>query len=333
MKIALFSNKTYTQNFMQKLNESYGHKIEFFEQRLNPETAHLAEGFGAVCAFVNDDLGEETIEKLSEGGVKTVALRCAGYNNVDLCTAKKHDIKVVRVPAYSPNAVAEHTIAMILALNRNLCRARSRVREGNFELQGLLGFDLSQSKVGIIGTGKIGEIVLKILKGFECELYAYDPYINEECEKMGVKYLPLDELLKTCNIISLHCPLVKQTHHIIDADAINQMCDNVMLINTSRGALIDTKAAIEGLKSGKIGYLGLDVYEEEEELFFEDLSNEIITDDTFARLLMFPNVLVTGHQAFFTKNALEQIADTTLSNVAMVERGEECPNQICPKCV
>ena len=333
MKVPFFSNKSYTQVYLTKLNASYKHELVFFENKLTSETVRLAEGFGAICAFVNDDLDSDVIAKLSEFGVKVVALRCAGYNNVDLCAAKRHKIRVVRVPAYSPYAVAEHAVAIMLGLNRHLCRARERVREANFELKGLLGFDMHKSKVGVIGTGKIGELVLKILSGFGCELYAYDINENPKCIEIGASYLPLNELLSKCDIISLHCPLVKQTYHIIDSEAIAKMKDNVMLVNTSRGALIDTKAAIDGLKSGKIGYLGLDVYEEEEDLFFDDLSDEIITDDVFARLLMFPNVLVTGHQAFFTKNALEQIAEITLHNIQLVEKGQQCENEICPKCV
>ncbi|MGE4285022.1 MAG: 2-hydroxyacid dehydrogenase [Phycisphaerae bacterium] len=332
MKAAVFSNKPYTEDHFTAANEKYGHELVFFKERLTPETAHLAAGADAVCVFVNDDLSAGTITKLDEMGVRLIALRCAGYNNVDLCEARRRKIRVARVPAYSPYAVAEHTIAIMLSLNRHLSRARERVREGNFELNGLLGFDMHGRKVGVVGTGKIGELVLGILKGFGCELYAFDLHENPKCVEMGVKYVPLDELLSSCKIISLHCPLTKSTHYIIDEEAIAKMRDNVMLVNTSRGALIDTKAAIEGLKSGKIGYLGLDVYEEEEALFFEDLSDKVLTDDTFARLLMFSNVLVTGHQAFFTKDALEQIAGTTLANITAVGRGEKCANEICPDC-
>ena len=280
---------------------------------------------------MNDIADAPVLTRLSELGVKLIALRCAGFNNVDLEAAEKLGMCVARVPAYSPYAVAEHTIGLILALNRRIHLAHSRVREANFSLEGLMGFDLHGTPAGVIGTGKIGEIVLQILNGFGCELYAYDPNPNPVCEQLGVKYVSLEEMYRTCFIISLHCPLVPQTHHLIDAASIAQMQDCVMLINTSRGALIDTRAVIDGLKSGRIGYLGLDVYEEEGDLFFEDLSNKIIQDDVFARLLMFPNVIVTGHQAFFTHNAVEAIAETTLANVSAFEK-DACQNVVtCSK--
>jgi D-lactate dehydrogenase len=291
----------------------------------------LAKDSQAVCIFVNDSANADILKHLKDFGIKLIALRCAGFNNVDLEAAEKLGLCVVRVPAYSPYAVAEHTIGLILALNRRIYRAHTRVREGNFSLDGLMGFDLHGSPVGIIGTGKIGEIVCKILNGFGCELYAFDPNENPECVKLGVRYVSLEDIYKNCYIITLHCPLIPQTRHLINEKAISMMQDCVMLINTSRGALIDTKAVIEGLKNERIGYLGLDVYEEEGDLFFEDLSNQIIQDDVFARLLMFPNVIVTGHQAFFTHNAVEAIAETTLSNIAAYERGE-CQNVLtCSK--
>jgi D-lactate dehydrogenase len=257
-----------------------------------------------------------------------IALRCAGYNNVDLTAAKKHRLTVVRVPGYSPYAVAEHTIGLILALNRNLHRAYNRVREGNFALDGLLGFDVRGKTAGIIGTGQIGSVVAKILIGFGCGVLAFDPIENEKCHALGVSYVQLDELLARPDIVTLHCPLTRMNRHMIDAAAIRKMRTGAMLINTSRGALIDTMAVIDALKSGKIGYLGLDVYEEEEQIFFEDRSGLIIPDDVFARLLTFPNVIITGHQAFFTREALRNIAATTIDNITRFENGQTLANQV-----
>ncbi|MHC4882149.1 MAG: 2-hydroxyacid dehydrogenase [Planctomycetota bacterium] len=325
MKITFYNTKPYVEEFFTRVNAHFDHDLAFLEEHLTAETVPLAKGSKAICIFVNDITDAALLEQLKDIGVELIALRCAGFNNVDLEAADKLGICVVRVPAYSPYAFAEHTLGLILALNRRIYRAHTRVREGNFSLDGLMGFDLKGTPVGIIGTGKIGEIVSTILKGFGCDLYAFDPNENPECVKLGVNYVELDDIYRKCYIISLHCPLIPQTHHLIDDGAIEKMRDCVMLINTSRGALIDTIAAIKGLKSGKIGYLGLDVYEEEGDLFFEDLSNKIIQDDVFARLLMFPNVIVTGHQAFFTHNAVQAIAETTLSNIAAYERGE-CQN-------
>ena len=257
--------------------------------------------------------------------------RCAGFNNVDLRAARDLKITVVRVRAYSPYAVAEHAIALILTLNRQTHRAAARVREGNFALEGLLGFDLHGRTVGIVGTGTIGMLVARTLKGFGCRLLAYDKFKNPECEALGVEYVEPLELAARSDIISLHCPLTPETHHLIDAQAVSKMKRGVMLINTSRGALVDTRAVIEALKSGQIGYLGLDVYEEEGDVFFRDLSGELLQDDVLARLLTFPNVLITGHQAFFTREALEQIATTTLTNLADVEHGKQCPNEVTPE--
>ncbi len=333
MKIVVFSNKPYTERFFRAANEAHGYDLDFLEARLNAETAGLAAGADAVCVFVNDILDEPVLGKLAEQGVKLIALRCAGFNNVDLPAAEKLGLSVVRVPAYSPHAVAEHTVGLMLALNRQIHRAHMRIREGNFSLEGLLGFDLHGTPAGIIGTGKIGALVAQILNGFGCELYAYDLKPNPDCEALGVRYVDLEELYKRCYILTLHCPLTPETHHLIDEEAVGKMRECVMLINTSRGALVDTKAVIAGLKSGRIGYLGLDVYEEEADLFFEDLSNQIIQDDVFARLLMFPNVIVTGHQAFFTHNALSAIAETTLSNVAAFERGECLNTVLCQKVI
>lgn len=328
MKVAVFNTKSYDRQFLETINAQFNHELIFFEPRLNSQTVTLAKNFPAVCVFVNDLLDRPILESLAAGGTSLIALRCAGYNNVDLRAAKDLNLTVVRVPAYSPYAVAEHTIALILTLNRKIHRAYYRVREGNFALNGLLGFDLHGSTVGIIGTGKIGRVIGQILHGFGCKILAYDPYPNDEFAKNYANYVDFEELLSQSDIISLHCPLTKENHHLINDRAIASMKSGVMLINTSRGALIDTKAVIKGLKSKKIGYLALDVYEEEENLFFQDLSDEVIEDDVFQRLLTFPNVIITGHQAFFTSDALENIATTTLSNITDIEQGKSCPNQV-----
>jgi D-lactate dehydrogenase len=328
VKVAVFSTKPYDRRFLAAANERAGHDLRFFEPRLVPETTPLAAGFHAVCAFVNDRLDRPVLEALAAGGTRLVALRSAGFNNVDLDAAKALGMTVVRVPAYSPYAVAEHTVGLMLALNRKLPRAAARVREGNFTLDGLLGFDMHGKTAGIVGTGKIGTVVARILAGFGCRLLAYDPFPNDAAAALGVAYVPLAELLAASDIVTLHLPLTPESHHLVDAAAIAGMKPGAMLVNTSRGALLDTAAVIEGLKSGRIGSLGLDVYEEEADLFFEDLSSQVIQDDVFARLLTFPNVLITGHQAFFTEEALTAIAETTLANITAVERGEPCPNVV-----
>ncbi|WP_138498246.1 2-hydroxyacid dehydrogenase [Nostoc sp. PA-18-2419] len=328
MKVAVFSTKAYDRQFLSSANSPTEHELVFFEPRLNRDTAILAAEFPAVCVFVHDQVDAPTLELLASRGTHLVVLRCAGFNNVDLQAAADLGITVVRVPAYSPYGVAEHAVGLILSLNRKIHRAYNRVRESNFSLDGLLGFNLHQRTVGIIGTGKIGLILGQIMKGFGCNILAYDVYHNRELEALGGKYVELPELFATSDIISLHCPLTPETHHLIDAEAIEQIKSGVMLINTSRGALIDTQAVIEGLKSGKIGYLGVDVYEQESELFFEDLSGEIIQDDIFQRLTTFPNVLITGHQAFFTAEALYKIAETTFANITDVEQGRPCANEI-----
>lgn len=322
MKIAVFSTKTYDRTFLEAANADHGHQLVFLEPRLTLETTPLAAGFPAVCAFVNDQLGAPVLSELARQGTRLIALRCAGFNNVDLAVAHDLGITVGRVPAYSPYAVAEHTVGLMLTLNRKIHRAYNRVREGNFALQGLLGFDLHGRTVGVIGTGQIGVIVARIMRGFGCRVLAYDPYPNPQCEELGVSYVSLPELFSASDIITLHCPLTPQTYHLISAEALTQMRDGVMLINTGRGALIDTQSVTEALKSGKVGYLGLDVYEEEAKLFFEDLSDRVIQDDVFTRLLTFPNVIITGHQGFFTAEALHNIVDTTLANVTAFERGE-----------
>ncbi|NEP50662.1 MAG: 2-hydroxyacid dehydrogenase [Moorea sp. SIO3C2] len=328
MKVAVFSTKVYDRQFLEAVNSQYGHELTFFEPHLDTQTTILASGCQAVCVFVNDTLNGQVLEKLAQQGTRLIALRCAGFNNVDVTKATELDMTVVRVPAYSPYAIAEHTIGLMLALNRKIHRAYSRVREGNFSLDGLLGFDMHGRTVGIVGTGKIGVIVAQILTGMGCQLVAYDPYPNPECQALGVKYVELAELFAISDIVTLHCPLTTENYHLINSEALKQMKPGVMLINTSRGGLIDTKAIIGALKSKKIGYLALDVYEGESALFFEDLSNEVIQDDIFERLLTFPNVIITAHQAFFTENALDNIAETTLSNITNFEKGLPCPNKI-----
>jgi len=331
MKVAVFSTKPYDEQFLSQANkEAHQHQLTFLETRLNETTAALAQGYDAVCVFVNDTVDAPVLEKLAEGGTRVIALRCAGFNNVDLKAAERLGMAVVRVPAYSPYAVAEHTVALILTLNRQIHRAYHRIRESNFALDGLLGFDLRGRTVGIIGTGRIGVEVARIMRGFGCRVLGYAHKAHQEAEEVGVEYVPLDELFAESDIITLHCPLTPETYHLIDADAMAKMKEGVMLINTSRGAIVDTGAVIEGLKSGHIGYLGLDVYEEEGDLFFEDLSNLVLQDDVFARLLTFPNVVITGHQAFFTQDALESIAHTTLSNLSDVAEKGQCANEVKP---
>ena len=321
MKVAIFSAKKYDREFLSAANAAR-HEIRFFEPHLSEETVGLAAGFDAVCVFVNDQVNAAVIARLHSLGVRLIALRRAGYNNVDLAPAKKHGISLVRVPAYSPYAVAEHTIALMLALNRKLHRAYNRVREGNFALDSLLGFDMHGKTVGVIGTGQIGTVVAQILTGFGCPTLAFDPIPNETCRSLGVRYVALDELFAESDIITLHCPLTPENKYMINAAAIARMKNGVMLINTSRGALLDTLSIIDALKSGKVGYIGLDVYEEEEQIFFEDRSGLILSDDVFARLLTFPNVIITGHQAFFTREALSNIAATTIDNINRFEKNQ-----------
>lgn len=328
MEIAFFSAKAYDRKAFNAANGNYKHNFVFFETKLNHQTAGLAKGFTTICTFVNDLVDRSTLELLAQNGTKLLALRCAGYNQVDIEAANQVGIQVVRVPAYSPYAVAEHTFGLILTLNRKIHRAYNRVREGNFALEGLLGFDLHGKTIGIIGTGKIGQIVAQIAQGFGLKILAYDLYPNSACEENGVTYVDLITLLQQSQIVTLHCPLTPESRYLIDSIAITQMQSGVMLINTSRGALVDTQAVISGLKSGKISALGLDVYEQESELFFENLSEQIIQDDVFERLMTFPNVLVTAHQAFFTQEALQNIAETTLRNITDFDRGQDCPNRL-----
>jgi D-lactate dehydrogenase len=327
MRVAFFSTKIYARAAFEDMNGEPGHELVYFEPKLDVTTAPLADGFPVVCAFVNDELGGPVLEKLHAGGTRLIALRSAGFNHVDLETAERLGMTVLRVPAYSPYAVAEHTVALMMALNRKTHRAYNRVRDGNFALDGLVGFDVHGRTAGIVGTGKIGAVVAKIMHGFGCHVLAYDLKPNPECEHC-IEYVSLPELFSRSDIITLHCPLTPDTHHLIDPAALDRMKDGVMLLNTSRGALIDAPAAINALKSGRIGYLGLDVYEEEADLFFEDLSDKVLQDDVFARLVSFPNVLVTGHQAFLTREALANIAEMTLSNVTAFEAGRDSGNEV-----
>ncbi len=327
MKIAIFSSKSYDREFLNAANANR-HEFTFFEPRLTRETVSLAEGFEAVCVFVHDKLERETLGILREGGVKLVALRCAGFNNVDIEAAKELGIGIVRVPVYSPYAVAEHTIGLILTLNRKFHRAYNRVREGNFALDGLLGFDLHGKTVGVVGTGRIGICFIKIVLGFGCRVLVFDPKPNDELAALEVENVSMETLLAQSDIVSLHCPLTPSTHYLMNAQSLAQMKRGAMLVNSSRGALIDADAAIDALRSGQLGALGLDVYEEEEGVFYEDHSGQILGDERLLRLLSFPNVIVTGHQAFFTREALENIAQTTIGNLDEWQQNGACENAV-----
>jgi len=326
MKIAFFSTKIYDREFFDRYITT--HEIIYFEAPLNEQTVNLAAGCKAICVFVNDKITATVIKALKSIGVELIALRCAGFNNVDIVAAEADGITIVRVPEYSPYAVAEHAVALILTLNRKTHKAYNRVREGNFSLDRLTGFDLHNKTIGVIGTGKIGQIFCRIMLGFGCKVLAFDVVANRQLEAAGVEYLPLIDILGAADIISLHCPLTEQTQHIINAQTIAMMKEGVMLINTSRGALVNTAAAIDGLKNRRIGYLGLDVYEQEETLFFNDLSENIIDDEDIMRLLSFPNVLITSHQGFFTEEALAEIARVTLRNVDEFEAGNKLKNKV-----
>jgi D-lactate dehydrogenase len=329
LRVAVFSAKNYDRQFLTPAAAAASHELTFLETRLTSETVSLAAGFPAICSFVNDYLTAELLAKLAHGGTRFIALRCAGFNQVDLEACHKLGFRIARVPAYSPYAVAEHAVGLMLALNRKYHKAFNRVRESNFAIDGLLGFDMHGRTAGVVGTGKIGVCTARILAGFGCNLLFYDVAENSECQSLG-RYVPLDQLMAESDIITLHCPLTPQTNHLIGAAAIKRMKPGVMLINTSRGALVDTPAVIAGLKSGHIGYLGLDVYEEEAELFFEDHSCDVVQDDVFMRLATFPNVLITAHQAFFTANALEKIASVTMANLTAFEHGEATANELLP---
>lgn len=320
MKIAFFSSKIYDKIYFNRSN-TY-HELKYFENPLNAESVDLTNGYDGVCVFVNDQLNAEVIAQLAARNIKIIALRCAGFNNVDLQAAQKQGIAVVRVPAYSPHAVAEHAVALIMTLNRKTHKAYNRVREGNFSLERLTGFDLYGKTVGVVGTGKIGEAFAFIMKGFGCKVMAYDIHPNPVLINAGVQFVELDELFAQSDVISLHCPLTPQTNRLINSESLEKMKPNAMLINTSRGGLIDTKAVINALKNGKLGYLGIDVYEQEADLFFNDFSESIIQDDMLMRLMSFPNVLITAHQGFFTEEALTQIAQVTLQNLSDFENNQ-----------
>jgi len=328
MEVALFSAKPFEKTVFDRENSSHGHTLRYFETHLGASTAPLARGSAAVCAFVSDRLDAATLEILAAGGCRLVALRSAGFNHVDLVAAKRLNLPVVRVPAYSPYAIAEHTVGLMLSLNRKIHKAYNRVREGNFSLDGLVGFDFHGRCVGVVGTGLIGSLVARILLGFGCRVVAFDLSPRSDLVALGVNYVSLEELLKQADIVTLHCPLTPATRHLINPDRLALMRAGAMLINTGRGGLVDTPAVIEALKQGHLGYLGLDVYEEEEALFFEDLSSRVMTDDVFARLLTFPNVLITGHQAFLTQEALEGIARTTLNNISDFAHDQPLKNQV-----
>ncbi len=327
-KIAFFDAKPYDKLWFDKLKESYDFKIKYYENKLNEDTAAMASGSDAVVAFVNDDINASAVDTLHRNGIQIIALRSAGYNNVDF-KAAFGKIHVVRVPAYSPYAVAEHAMALLLTLNRKTHRAYNRTRDYNFSLNGLTGFDLYGKTIGVIGTGKIGQVFIDICKGFGMQVIAYDPF---PAQGKGIDYVSVEELCSRADIISLHCPLTKDTHHLIGAETLSKMRDGVVIINTSRGALIDSEALVEAIKSKKVGAAGLDVYEEESELFFEDFSNTIIQDDILARLVSMPNVIVTSHQAFLTNEALHNIAETTLDNLKAFFDGAELKNEICYQC-
>jgi D-lactate dehydrogenase len=328
MKITFFSTQPYDKEFFTEGNKAFGFQLEFHKSALELANAQAITDSEVVCIFVNDACNATIIEKLAERGVRLIALRCAGFNNVDLQAAAAADIKVVRVPAYSPYAVAEHAVALILTLNRKIHKAYNRVREQNFSLQGLLGFDLHGKTVGVIGTGNIGQVFCKIMLGFGCRVLAFDLIANKDMERLGVEYMDVSSIFAEADIVSLHCPLNDSTRQLINAETLGMMKDGVMLINTSRGGLVDTKAAINALKKGKLGSLAIDVYEQEEKLFFRDHGGDIIQDDTIQRLMSFPNVIVTAHQAFFTKEALTQIAEITLNNIKDWEENRALKNQL-----
>lgn len=328
MRVTVFGTKPYDRTFLDAANVAGRHKLLYFEERFNERTAVLQGDAPAACLFVNDLCDDAALTALAQQGCRLVALRCAGFNNVDLRAAQRLGLKVVHVPAYSPYAVAEHALGLILCLNRKIHRAYNRLREGNFALHGLLGFDMHGRTVGIVGAGKIGMILARTLAAMGCRVLAYDPYPNPALEQFGGAYVELPEIWKSADVISLHCPLTPQSHHLVNAASIARMKRGVMLVNTSRGGLVDTESVIQALKSGQIGHLALDVYEQEADLFFENLSGTIIQDDQFQLLLTFPNVLITGHQAYFTAQALTNIAETTMANLTAFEQGGPLPNEV-----
>jgi len=331
-KIAFFDTKPYDKRFFDDINKSYGFDIKYFKTKLSLETVELSNGYDAICAFVNDEIDGNVLSHLKENGIELIAMRCAGYNNVDLKQAYGN-IHVLRVPSYSPYSVAEHAVALVLALNRKTHRAFYRTRDGNFSIDGLMGFDLYGKTAGVIGTGKIGQVFIDIMKGFGMKILAYDLFPNEHYAKdAGIEYTDLHTLYKESDVISLHCPLTPETHYLIDEEAFEIMKPNALLINTGRGLLIKTTALINALKKGKIGGAGLDVYEEEADYFFEDFSSSTISDDVLARLMTFPNVLITSHQGFFTKEALGNIAETTLQNIKDFFDDKVLKNEVCYQC-
>ncbi len=327
MKIAFFDTRSYDKASFTKANEAYNYDIDFRDYKLNENTALTAQGFDVACVFVNDVVNAEVISKLAQAGVKLIALRCAGFNNVDL--SAKNGIKVIRVPAYSPYAVAEHGAALLLSLTRHIPQAYLRTKTANFNIEGLTGRDLHGLTAGILGTGKIGQIMAGILKGFGMKIIAYDPYPNQNWAKeSGAVYVTKEEIFQQSDVLSLHCPLTEETKHIVNHDSMKMMKHDAVIINTGRGALIDSKALVHALKHGHIGGIGMDVYEEESKYFFSDWSTDIMTDDVLARLLTFPNVIITGHQAFLTTNALKNLADTTLENIRVFASGQTLENEV-----
>ena len=327
MKVAIYSTRKFETQYLRQALEQ--HELQMLETHLSVETAALAQGCEAVCIFVNDDASAPVLRKLKDAGVKYLSLRSAGFNHVNIKEASQLGFRVARVPEYSPAAIAEHSVALMLALNRKIIRAHNRIRDLNFSLEGLTGFDMSGKIVGVIGTGKIGRVVARILHGFNCKILAYDPFQNEELQtRYGAEYADLDTLFRQADIVTLHLPLTNESRYLINKDSIAQMKHGVMLINTSRGGLVDTKAVIDGLKTGKIGFFGIDVYEEEEGLFFEDHSEHILQDDVIARLMTFQNVLITSHQAFLTHEALTQIAETTQYNIDCWQKGGTSANEL-----
>ena len=328
MNVAVFSTQPYERLYLDKSNVGQQHQLTYFEAALNTHTCNLAAGFEAVCVFVSDKIDKEAVEKLAKIGIKLIDLRSAGFNHVDVGAATTAGMRVMRVPAYSPQAVAEHAVAMILTLNRKTHKTYNRVREGNFSLAGLLGFNLFGKTVGIVGTGKIGRAFANIMLGFGCEVIAFDIKESDEIKAKGIQYQPFETLLERADIISLHCPLTPETTHLFDSLAFAKIKKGAMLINTSRGALIKTTHAIAALKNSQLGYLGIDVYEQEENLFFKDLSGTVIQDETIQRLMSFNNVLITPHQGFFTDEALTQIANTTIKNLSDFENGLASENEV-----
>ena len=327
-RIIFFDIKDYDREFFEKYGKNYNYEMSFFKSRLSLENVHLTKGYDVVCAFTNDDIGKETIDAMAENGVRLLAMRCAGFNNVSLKDIHNR-FKVVRVPAYSPHAIAEYTVGLILAVNRKINKAYVRTREGNFSINGLMGVDLYGKTAGIIGTGKIGQILIKILKGFDMKVIAYDLFPNQKvAEELGFKYVSLDELYANSDIISLNCPLTKDTQYMINRRSMLKMKDGVILVNTGRGQLIDSADLVEALKDKKVGAVALDVYEEEEDYFFEDKSTQVIEDDILGRLLSFYNVLITSHQAYFTKEAVEAITVTTLNNIKDFVEGKPLVNEV-----